>query len=130
MLKRVIFTALLLMSFESLYADRLPLQIDSEIFAATSNTAGVVITAVASQKTCLTGLGASATAGSLILRVLDGGTTVYTVSVSTGQAWQDNRLYETALCGGANSAMTLSVSTFTAGVTYLINYQGYRRTNP
>lgn len=87
---------------------------------ALSTPAVFQIPASSTGRNCLKNLDVTSNS-SFTLRVLDDGTTVYAVDVSSGggiiRAWDDNDL----MCGSLNTAMRISVSSG----SFRINYSGF-----
>lgn len=82
-----------------------------------------IASAGAGRSNCLSNLDAR-NQSDYTLRILDGGTTVYAVSLTSGttivRAWDDNDM-----CGTANTAMYVNISSVSASGTLQINYIGY-----
>ena len=74
---------------------------------------------------CITDLVVSST-GTYTFRILDGGTTNFTLQQAADSAYSFNRTIDTAFCGSANTALTLKVENVVA-TEYYINFEGYVR---
>lgn len=116
---RLILSALLLVPAYSVA--RASIQRLTQIGPAYS-TSNVTIAAISGQRNCISELTVTSDAAFDFI-ILNGGTTVYTVTmVADGglvRSWDD----ASAICGGSNTAVYLNV---TAG-TFDINYSGFTR---
>lgn len=90
-------------------------QVASRDVALAAGAAGV--------KNCLTSLDITA-AGTGILRVLDGGTTVYAVTIQSNGSLVRDFEKDDAMCGSNATQMFIAFTTSTAGA-YNLNYKGY-----
>lgn len=82
-----------------------------------------IVAAGAGIRNCLDTLDVIA-AGNYTIRVLDGGTTIYALSLQANQGLVRDWTEDQALCGTANTALSIKVTTSTAG-DYNINYKGF-----
>jgi len=134
MRRLAVCSAVLLLGLSVAYAQKLNIEKRSLLgpatvanSAATNNQAAsrdlVIAAAGAGIKNCLTSLDLTA-AGTGVLRVLDGGTTTYLVTVQSNGSLIRDWDEQDAFCGSNNTSMTVSFTTSTAGA-YNFNYKGY-----
>lgn len=98
-----------------------------DVTSTTSETAGGQVNTLAAAgagiKNCLTQIDL-ATVGASVFRVLDGGTTIYAITLAANGSLVREFDTEEALCGSNNTRMEIKNSTSSAG-TYQINYRGF-----
>lgn len=108
-----------LLAFLTTYAFAARLMLS--IIGPSNSTSNVTLSAgAAGVKNCLTDIDVTSD-NAFTFRILDGGTTVYQVPISSGGALVRSWSELTAYCGSAATSMTLSVS---AG-NMNINYSGF-----
>ena len=101
-------------------------QIRSLIGPTSTRNANVTITAAGTGvRNCLSQLDVQAKDTLATLDVLDGGTTIYSLDLSSNTSVvRDWDFDANAACGTANTQMEIKVST-TAGGTWIINHRGF-----
>jgi len=129
MRKSILFLALILLPLGLMARSRASgrgIEVRSNLGPADAVEADITLAAAgASLHNCLTDIVVSST-DTYTFRILDGGTTNFTLQQGADSAISLNKTVDTAFCGSANTAMELKVAN-TAGALYHINYEGFIR---
>jgi hypothetical protein len=122
-MKRIVLLAAFILSPALLSAGRLIYEPLVRIGPQTSTSTVSISAGGAATRNCITNIDVIST-GAYTFRVLNGGSTFYELTLGADQGIVRSWDVNDPLCGTANTAMQIKVSTSAAG-TYQINYMGF-----